>query len=901
MFVPLFPALFLPLVPPVLDATAPLPQTRLDIDVYPTIAQNIPGRNFPNNNFPDNFPGNFPTPTGPPILLPDSQPAGSLLRIDLSRNWRVYHSRLPLSTRLNQLIALDVILPEYGFLANNQPDCSSDSCVLFSISGPSGVPNPGPTAANAAKPPVQSNPGLSLPSNNIAAKPSLSCQSQVRQIRQKRMGDRQASVYQQLLQCYQDRLVEAKTANQALRQTHALNNLGVTAYILGQYKQAIAYHQQQIKIAAADQNEAGVGMALAGIGAAHGALGDYEKALIFYEQALAKFSQESMAQWRALVLRNIGNAYLTQSQVDTAIKQQLKSLAISRKIGDRYGQAQAHGNLGNAYAQNSDFAASIEAYQTSHEIAIEINDRLQVAQALLGLGTTHTYQRKFDTAVDYHQRSLALMRELKAQLGEGITLTNLGDVLLRLQRFEQSETHLTNAIKVWESLRAGLGNNDAFKVSLFETQLDAYRNLQETLIAQNKPEPALEIAERGRARAFIELLARGTTNEASASIVRPPSIEQIRQIALQQKSTIVQYSIIRDQFVPVKHGGAVQFTAEPRESAIFIWVVKPTGQVTFRRVALNPNAAAENSLGGLVKIARNAIGKRLGQRRRGNTPTGLTNGRSQFLQFRQLHQLLIEPIADLLPRDPNDRVVFAPQEQLFLVPFAALQSPQNKFLIEQHTILTTPSIQVLGLERSKPRNQRQSTLIVGNPTPMPSGFDALPGAATEAQAIGNLLNVSPLVGARATEASIKSQLANARIIHLATHGVFSPQQPLQGWLALAPSGQEDGLLTAAEMLKLPINADLVVLSACDTGRGRITGDGVLGLSRSWMAAGAASVVVSLWAIDDKATSGFMVEFYRSLQQQSDKAAALRSAMLKTLKTHPEPEIWAAFNLIGEPD
>jgi CHAT domain-containing protein len=100
------------------------------------------------------------------------------------------------------------------------------------------------------------------------------------------------------------------------------------------------------------------------------------------------------------------------------------------------------------------------------------------------------------------------------------------------------------------------------------------------------------------------------------------------------------------------------------------------------------------------------------------------------------------------------------------------------------------------------------------------------------------------------------------------------------------------------MLKLSLNADLVVLSACDTGRGKITGDGVLGLSRSWLAAGASNVVVSLWQVNDQATSALMVDFYRSLSTQSDKAMALRQAMLKTKQRFPSPEYWAAFTLIG---
>ncbi|MEM9162994.1 MAG: CHAT domain-containing protein, partial [Cyanobacteria bacterium P01_F01_bin.4] len=102
---------------------------------------------------------------------------------------------------------------------------------------------------------------------------------------------------------------------------------------------------------------------------------------------------------------------------------------------------------------------------------------------------------------------------------------------------------------------------------------------------------------------------------------------------------------------------------------------------------------------------------------------------------------------------------------------------------------------------------------------------------------------------------------------------------------------------AQEVLSYPLRAELVVLSACDTGRGEITGDGVIGLSRSFIAAGADNVLVSLWQVPDDATSELMIEFYRQ-RQQFDNAQALRQAMLATMASHPDPNDWAAFTLIG---
>jgi CHAT domain-containing protein len=269
---------------------------------------------------------------------------------------------------------------------------------------------------------------------------------------------------------------------------------------------------------------------------------------------------------------------------------------------------------------------------------------------------------------------------------------------------------------------------------------------------------------------------------------------------------------------------------------------------------------------------------------------------------------LIDPIADLLPSDPNDQVAFIPQGELFLVPFAALQDDDGTYLIEKHTILTAPSIQVFGLANNAVGANGRSplptnnALVVGNPTmptvwlPNEAGDFAetqlsyLSGAETEAQAIGDFFDIPVLTGEQATEARIKQELPNASLIHLATHGLLEYGIPessgvldLPGAIALAPGDGEDGLLTSAEILEMDLQAELAILSACDTGRGRITGDGVVGLSRALITAGVPSVMVSLWAVNDDSTSILMQRFYEFLATgELTKAEALRQAQLSLL-------------------
>ncbi|NJM87886.1 MAG: CHAT domain-containing protein [Hydrococcus sp. RU_2_2] len=234
------------------------------------------------------------------------------------------------------------------------------------------------------------------------------------------------------------------------------------------------------------------------------------------------------------------------------------------------------------------------------------------------------------------------------------------------------------------------------------------------------------------------------------------------------------------------------------------------------------------------------------------------------------------------------------------MPFQALQDASSKFLIEQHTILYASSIQALSLTKKQPK-VNTSSLVIGNPVPMPYNLIPLPGSETEAKAIAEILATQPIIRDKATEATVLEKISQAGTIHFATHGLLNDQQAWQSALALVASQNGDGLLTAGEIFDLKLQADLAVLSACDTGRGKITGDGVIGLSRSLLTAGVSSVVVSLWEVPDKPTASLMVEFYRNLQKSPDKAQALRQAMLTQMKLTPSPRDWAGFVLIGSAD
>ncbi len=706
--------------------------------------------------------------------------------------------------------------------------------------------------------------------------------------------------YAKAIEYSQQHLAIAREVKDRQKEGVALGNLGRAYDYLGNYAKAIDYGQQHLMIARQIQDRQGEASALGNLGIAYNSLGNYAKAIEYTQQSLVIARKIKNRKNEGITLGNLGFAYISLGNYAKAIEYMEQSLAIAREIKNREGEGQALGNLGAAYINLDNYAKAIEYSQQSLVIARKIKNRLGEGAALGNLGLAYFYLGNYTKAIEYSQQSLAIAREIKDRVGEGQALHNLGLTFLKSGNPTEAEKMLVNGIQVWESMRQMLGSNDANKVSIFEGQAMTYRTLQQVRVAQNNPIAALEISERGRARAFVDLLTqRLSSGDASSVIATAPDQEQIRQIAKAQNATLVQYSIISDEF-------QIQGKQVGRESAIYIWVIQPTGEITFREVDLKALWQKNNA-----SLASLIIGNQefLAVRSRGNFPALQPQP-----DLPTLHQLLIDPIASLLPKDPNAHVIFIPQGSLFQVPFPALQDANGTYLIQKHTILTAPSIQVLDLTRQqrqklaqKPANSGNA-LVLGNPT-MPSvspypgepkrQLSPLPGAEAEARAIAPMLNTQAILGAQGTKAAIVQKMPQASIIHLATHGLLDDVRGLGSAIALAPSGTDDGLLTAEEIFDMKLQANLVVLSACNTGEGRITGDGVIGLSRALISAGVPSVIVSLWAVPDAPTSELMQAFYQNLQNNPNKAQALRQAMLTTMKTHPQPRNWAAFTLIGE--
>ncbi|PSN16136.1 hypothetical protein C7293_04165 [filamentous cyanobacterium CCT1] len=722
-------------------------------------------------------------------------------------------------------------------------------------------------------------------------------------------------------------------------QTSEVDRLTKTCFQLLQqadYSPLVATCTKAVEQAQAIGDRTAETYALINLASAYGALGQYFSAIDQAQQSLELAQSLGDRQAEAYSLINLGNAYQSVGQHAQAVEASEQSLQIVRSLeaasgtSPALGQSEAYAliNLGSAYWSLGQYGKAIDYSEQSLQLTRDLGERQGEACSLINLASAYGELQNYPQAIKYAREAVQLTQATDNRRGETLALNNLGYALYGSGQLAEAETYLRQSIDLFESLRPTL--LDAEKLSLFETLTNPYNILQNVLVDQGKTTNALEIAEQGRARALVDRLAQrqGTT-------AKPIALMEIQQVAREQEATLVEYAMVKDRPQGAVEGG----------DRLYIWVVSPAGSIAFRSVDLS---GLTDSRGQLISATNPRLVK--------STPNPADS-------LKQLYQVLISPIQDLLPASPDDQVVVLPQGSLFLAPFAALQAPDRSYLVEHHTLRMAPSIQVLQLTQQQQRPQAvKSALVVGNPT------DDLPAAEKEAKTIARLFNTNPLLGKQATKAAVVKQMPQADLIHFATHAVPNQLDDSYGGLIVfADPAKGFSNLTTPEISAMQLRAELVVLSGCSTGVSDIiNSDGAVGLARSMMTAGVPSVLMSLWPVADASTADLMQAFYQqwrpaipnranamglftamglfgvgclyqplrrlygpgfgsrnhrftvitmltvvlvlviglSLPTQPtaptlDKAQALRQAMLTTLQTHPDPQDWAAFTLMGQ--
>jgi CHAT domain-containing protein len=540
--------------------------------------------------------------------------------------------------------------------------------------------------------------------------------------------------------------------------------------------------------------------------------------------------------------------------------------------------------------------------------------------------------------------AIRLRRELKLSNELQMDLVTRASVLSALGRFEDALTDAREALAIVEQIRNTVLPSDFLKRGYNERVNSSYAWMVNALSRLGRGSEALEVNEQGRSRAFLDLLAGRESSDpalatpgpgvlpqpsgadlASEALGKPLDAAGISRTAGRLKSTILNYWVVDD--------------------AVLIWIVRPGLATTHVRVPV-----ASKKLGDLVAATTAAL--------RGTSGATATRGvespeaaqvpdddlmalpmrglgvialaGDDKSAWRELYKTLIDPVRAQLPAR-GSRLTIVPHGPLFQLSFAALQSTAGRYLVEDYELAYAPAISVLdftGRRQQETAATKGPWTIVGNPQALPSigsrPLQRLPGAERE---IATIAAIAPkgsgrLEGAGADEAALGRALnaSHPSVLHFATHGFVFDDPKKQPFLALnrrSDKAAEDGRLTLDEVYGLTLNTDLVVLSACRSGSGRISSDGVIGLTRGFFYAGSPSVLATFWDVVDESTERLMSGFYRQYVKSHAKGASLRSAQLALLAdlragkvivtaggrevTLPEhPLLWAAFFLSGEP-
>jgi CHAT domain-containing protein len=459
------------------------------------------------------------------------------------------------------------------------------------------------------------------------------------------------------------------------------------------------------------------------------------------------------------------------------------------------------------------------------------------------------------------------------------------------------------AVEVIEQQRSTI-NTETSKIGFVGDKQAVYRQLVAALFADRQYDAAFEYVERSKSRALVDMLAAkqdfavtsGDPDKvkdllAMASVAETEAMlqggvaekPQTRSLAVNARQQLSSESPELASLVNVSSLAAAEIQALiPADEALVEYYYNAPDLIAFVLTARGLSAVRLDGNGLLDNVRQYRK-----QLENANSPGHL--GAS-----RQLYDQLVRPIAD---RIDAEKLIVVAHGPLHYLPFNALHDGRG-YLIERYSLRMLPSASVLKYLRTRPVDKPGDILAFGNPDLGNPKFD-LAYAQAEAIAVTRDRPLSRvLLRKDANEAAFRQYGGEFRYLHFATHGEFNADAPLKSALLLAKDAQNDGLLTVDKLYSLRLDADLVTLSACETGLGKIAnGDDVVGLTRGFLYAGASTIVASLWQVDDQATSYLMTRFYDNLKA-GDKREALRQAQLDARKRYAHPYYWAAFQLTG---
>ncbi len=669
------------------------------------------------------------------------------------------------------------------------------------------------------------------------------------------------------------------------------------------YQSALKFYKEGLKILAAPtvsvQSDGGElrrlkAELLSGIAFIELKTGFYSDAITNLESALAQLGDSQTDNYtRGGILNDFGHLLNEQRSHRQAIKYLEKSAEIWQREKDWFNFAMTQQNLAVAHRGNEDYKQAQIYFERVRDLAVKNNFVELETMSLQGLASLEQARGENKKAVEILQKALSrttasvrraeiLWRLSSNQnlTGESasaranatecyeyataqkienlryLCATNLGESFLR-ESPGTAEKWLNTAVEITENLNRRVAGREPEKVYFMQDKSAAYHGLIKLFVEANKPEQALAVSEKLKSRVLREKL------QSRASEILSDDVSS-RIPNLPADAAVISYVLADNQ--------------------CFAFIIKANEKP---KVVALPVGAAE--LREQIKRYRESI---------------LTFSPTFKVEARTLYDSLLKAADGDIAKAKH--LIIVPDGALWELPFQALISVSGKYLIEEREISYAPSLGVLTGQKSATafKTNRKNFVAFANSTRKDSA--TLPEAEREANDIGKLYAPSLIfVKTTATEKRVKTEAAQAKVLHLAVHGEMNQTDPFASALLFTPETSDDGRLTVSEILQMSLPDSLVVLSSCDTSNGQVlSGEGLLSLSWAFLASGGQTVVAAQWAVEEKATADLMVNFHRSLNGNiNESASALRTAQVEALKRPApfnHPFYWSAFVAVEGP-
>ncbi|KAK2561767.1 Tetratricopeptide repeat protein 28 [Acropora cervicornis] len=710
----------------------------------------------------------------------------------------------------------------------------------------------------------------------------------------------------------QDSLGENRTG-----EGRSVEKVGNIHFELGDYNKAIECYQQSLDIALAIKDKPLEGASYANLGNSFQALGMYSQAVKIYEKAVPYAKDVADKRMEAQMLGNLGIAYNRIGNHQKELECHLRHLSLCEDLEEKRGEATAHGNIGMVNYRIGNYKEAIKHIEKQISISSSIGDIGGEMAGYLNLGKVRIQLGELTKAIELQQKALSFAEKMGSLEKRGSCHFDLGITYSKLQKYELACDHLEQCTTLYAEMRRLLFEKDVYEISLSDLQASAYRLYTQCLLHQGKDEEALLVTERARSAALADMMVVSYRQQDPSGVKRENlSGAKMREVVLRLGGSIIYYAL----------------SGKGKENVI-VWSFQSNGDPKFMGEATEWKKLLNEALAEIgvnikaVECEDRSFLSREAQRRDKNEEIDQLQGLENLTVYPHSKCITpterpsaLEKLYDILLggafHDPTAKdLIIVPDEELHRVPFAALQDENNESLAEKHRIRVLPSLSVMKeiFECPSEYHNQKGAVVVGDPdvglvklkkSQDPELVTRLDQANKEAQEIGKLVGVKPLIGEKATKARFLKELDNATLVHIAAHGNSET-----GEIAFAPPPQkrkpildeEDVVLTMAEVQNAKVRAKLVVLSCCHSARGHIRAEGVIGIARAFLGAGSRSVLASLWAIDDEATMEFMRSFYQHLKlgKKASEALYQATAALRRSEKFRDRLYWAPFVLIGD--